>query len=130
MLVAFEYGSNDKINRKIEEVDAMGDSVESEKFRNVRATYEKYGNSTNQATVRGILWRLQRLKNEGVLDKDITPIVDGIMSGKVEVIQGSTRMIQVFATYLVNKLYNMRRDYREGKYAGHAHDFSHLYSHN
>lgn len=123
LLVAFEYGSTDKINRKIEEVDAMGDSVESEKFRNIRATYEKYGNSTNQATVRGILWRLQRLKNEGVLDKDITPTVDGIMSGKVEVIQGSTRMIQVFATYLVNKLYNMRRDYREGKYAGHVHDF-------
>lgn len=123
LLVAFEYGSTDKINRKIDEVDASGDVVEGERLRHVRATYEKYGNSSNQATVRGIIWRLQRLKNEGVLDKDITPVVDGIMSGKVEVIQGSTRMIQVFATYLINKLYNMRRDYREGKYAGHAQDF-------
>lgn len=123
LLSAYEYGSSDKLNRKIDEVDAMGDTVEGEKLRHIRNTYEKYGNSTNQATVRGIIWRLQRLKNEGVLDRDITPVVDGLMAGKVEVIQGSTRMIQVFSTYLVNKLYTMRRDYREGKYVGRTQEF-------
>lgn len=123
LLVAYEFGSIEKLNKKIDDVEASGDITESEKLKNARATYEKYGNSTNQATVRGILWRLQRLKNEGVLDKDITPVIDGIMSGKVEVIQGSTRMIQVFSTYLINKLYMMRRDYKESIYVGRGQDF-------
>lgn len=123
LITAYEYGSVEKINKKLIELETTNEMTELGKLLNVRTTYEKYGNSTNQATVRGIIWRLQRLRNEGVLDKDITPVVDGIMSGKIEVIQGSTRMIQVFATYLINKLYKLRREYREQKFAGRANDF-------
>src|SRR5699024_5200190 len=37
-------------------------------------------------------------------------------SGKLIVIQGSTRILQVFSTYLLNNLYHKRRDYKDALY--------------
>lgn len=36
--------------------------------------------------------------------------------GKLIVIQGSTRMLQVFSTYLLNNLYHRRRDFKDAEY--------------
>ncbi|WBW50522.1 ATP-binding protein [Peptoniphilus equinus] len=123
IVTGFDYGSVEKIDRKIDDLEAEGKRDEAEKLKHVRATFDKYQNATNPATLKGILWRLDRLKYEGVLNKDIAPIIDGLMAGKLQVVQGSTRTIEVFATYLISKLYKMRREYREGIYAGEARTF-------
>ncbi len=36
--------------------------------------------------------------------------------GKLIVIQGNTRILQVFSTYLLNNLYHRRRDYKDAQY--------------
>ena len=48
--------------------------------------------------------------------KDIREIEDGLRNGKLIVIQGSTRILQVFSTYLLNNLYHKRRDYKDALY--------------
>ncbi len=56
------------------------------------------------------------MENEGVFSKDIREIEDGLQAGKLIVIQGSTRILQVFSTYLLNNLYHKRRDYKDAVY--------------
>lgn len=113
LLEAKEVGSIEKIEEKIFYADTAEDKEEWTKRKKL---FEKYDKTTNEQSIRGIMWRLSKLDNEGIFNKDITALVDGLKSGKLVVIQGSTRLIQVFATYLLNKLYYQRREYREAKY--------------
>ena len=62
------------------------------------------------------MWRLKRLENEGVFSKDIREIEEGLQRGRLMVIQGSTRILQVFSTYLLNNLYHKRREYKDALY--------------
>ncbi len=113
LLAAQDAGGLDKIEEKIFYAE---DEMQKKEWEDRKRLYEKYDKSCPSASVRGVLWRLARLFNEGIFNKDITPIIDSLKSGKLIVIQGSTRMIQVFSTYLLNKLYMSRRDYRESKF--------------
>ena len=72
--------------------------------------------SGEKYSVRGILWRLKRLENEGIFSKDIKEIEIGLQDGKLMVLQGNTRMLQVFSTYLLNNLYHKRREYKDALY--------------
>ncbi len=84
--------------------------------------YKKYAKTCPYQSVNGIFWRLSRLEKDGIFYKDIKPSIDGISEGKLVVIQGSTRMIQVFATYLLDFFYKKRRDYKDGSYLNMAAD--------
>lgn len=85
--------------------------------------YDQYDKRCPNASVRGIAWRLQNLNYEGIFNRDILPVEQAMMSGKLAVIQGSTRMLNVFSTYLINRLYHLRRDYRDGLYRGDPKDY-------
>ncbi|MGO1581120.1 MAG: ATP-binding protein [Peptoniphilaceae bacterium] len=120
LVEAQELGSLDKIDEKINYADTPQEREEWEKRKKIYMKYDKF--CPNQS-VRGIMWRLNRLYNEGIFNNDISKIVDGIKAGKLVVIQGSTRIIQVFSTYLLNKLYYERREYREAKYRNEIKEF-------
>lgn len=113
LLKAQELGSQKAIEGKIEEAK---DDLERKQWQIRLSLYEKYANTCPHASVRGILWRLNRLNNEGIFSKDISPIEEGLKLGKLVVIQGSTRILQVFSTYLLNNLYYKRREYRDALY--------------
>ncbi|NLJ78289.1 MAG: ATP-binding protein [Tissierellia bacterium] len=114
MLVeAQEEGSLDRIDARI--AGATSD-LEREGWRKRKEIYLSYDNICPYSSVRGILWRLYRLNNEGIFSKDIKPIEEGLHMGKLMVIQGSTRILQVFSTYLLNNLYGKRRDYKDALY--------------
>lgn len=110
-----ELGGSDKIEEKVFYSDT---EEEKEAWKNVKKVYEKFNSKCPTSSVKGILWRLGSLFNEGIFNRDISSAVDGLMSGKLVIIQGSTRMIQVFSTYLLNKLYHERREYRDNLYRG------------
>lgn len=110
---AQEEGSLDRIENKINEA---GDNEERRAWRERRELYQSYDKTCPYNSVRGILWRLVRLENEGIFSKDIREIEEGLKGGKLIVIQGSTRMLQVFSTYLLNNLYHKRRDYKDALY--------------
>ncbi|WP_138159360.1 ATP-binding protein [Peptoniphilus catoniae] len=114
LLQAQDLGGIDKIDEKI----LYSENEEKNQWIERKKIYEKYDKSCPNASVRGVFWRLRRLFGEGIFGKDISSIVDGLRAGKLIVIQGSTRMIQVFSTYLLSKLYSKRRQYRESKMIG------------
>jgi len=75
------------------------------------------------ASVRAVSWRLRRLYNDGLFSHDIQPVEDGLKQGKLMVIQGSSQMINVFGTYLLNNLYHKRRDYKDAQARGSSADY-------
>ncbi len=110
---AQEEGTMDRINGKI---DQASDNEERKAWIQRRELYANYDKTCPYNSVRGIIWRLKRLENEGVFSKDIREIEEGLQAGKLIVIQGSTRILQVFSTYLLNNLYHKRRDYKDALY--------------
>lgn len=89
---------------------------EEEKYKEIQKLFLEYNSKCHEASVGGIIWRLNRLYNEGIFSKDIEPIKDSLKMGKLVVIQGDMRLIQVFSTYLLSKVYHKRRDYKDSKH--------------
>ncbi len=110
---AQEEGSISKIEARI---DNAKDENERRAWIERKELYESYDKACPYSSVRGIAWRLGRLGNDGVFSKDIREIEDGLQNGKLIVIQGNTRILQVFSTYLLNNLYHKRREYKDAQY--------------
>lgn len=110
---AQEEGSLDRIESRITNAR---DEEERKAWIERRDLFINYDRLCPYNSVRGIIWRLRRLGNDGVFSKDIREIEDGLQQGKLIVIQGSTRILQVFSTYLLNNLYHKRRDYKDALY--------------
>lgn len=110
---AQEEGSIDKIEARIQYADNEEERKAWKKRKEIFQTYDK---SCPYNSVRGVMWRLKSLENEGIFSRDIREIEDGLQAGKLIVIQGSTRILQVFSTYLLNNIYHKRRDYKDSLY--------------
>lgn len=110
---AQEEGSLDRIQRRIDE---SANDLDREGWQKRKELFLNYDKTCPYSSVRGIIWRLTRLENEGIFSKDIRPIEEGLHMGKLIVVQGSTRILQVFSTYLLNNLYHKRRDYKDAQY--------------
>lgn len=110
---AQEEGSLDRIARRIEESTT---DLERQGWQKRKELYLNYDKSCPYSSVRGILWRVNRLYNEGIFNNDIRKIEEGLNQGKLMVIQGNTRILQVFSTYLINNLYHKRRSYKDGQF--------------
>lgn len=117
---AQEEGSLDRIKRRIEESTT---DIERKGWQERLDLYLNYDKSCPYSSVRGIIWRLIRLYNEGIFNKDIREIENSIHNGKLVVVQGNTRILQVFSTYLINNLYHKRREYKDAQYRREACDY-------
>lgn len=74
---------------------------------------DKYERKVNIMSLRGINWRLKQLINQGIFNRNIDELLNALMDGKLSVVQGSTKLINTFSTYLLNKTYRLRRDYKD-----------------
>ena len=110
---AQEEGGVDKIENRIGASTSEDERKGWEKRKELFINYDK---TCPYNSVRGILWRLKRLENEGIFSRDIKEIEEGLQDGKLMVLQGNTRILQVFSTYLLNNLYHKRRDYKDALY--------------
>lgn len=110
---AQEEGNIEKIEGRIA---ASHDSDERKAWEKRKEIFSDYDKTCPYNSVRGILWRLKRLENEGIFSKDIREIEIGLLDGKLMVLQGNTRILQVFSTYLLNNLYHKRREYKDALY--------------
>ena len=117
---AQEEGSIDRIDRRLQECTT---DLERQGWQKRKELYLNYDKSCPYSSVRGILWRVTRLYNEGIFNKDIRKIEEGLMQGKLMVIQGSTRILQVFSTYLINNLYHKRREYKDSQFTQGASEY-------
>ena len=117
LLEGQEIGSRDKI---IAEIAAEPDINKKNRLEEVLDVYERYDKTCNSMSVRGVLWRLINLQNEGIFSHNIDELLDLLKRRKLVVLQGSTRMINVFSTYLLSKLYYLRKEYRDELYRNNA----------
>ena len=117
LLEGQEIGSRDKI---IAEIAAEPDTSKKNRLEEVLDVYERYDKTCNSMSVRGVLWRLINLQNEGIFSHNIEELLDLLKRRKLVVLQGSTRMINVFSTYLLAKLYYLRKEYRDELYRNNA----------
>lgn len=117
LLEGQEIGSRDKI---IAEIAAEPDISKKNRLEEVLDVYERYDKTCNSMSVRGVLWRLINLQNEGIFSHNIDELLDLLKRRKLVVLQGSTRMINVFSTYLLAKLYYLRKEYRDELYRNSA----------
>ena len=113
LMEAQEEGTVEKIDNRIK--DAASDE-ERKAWAERKELYLSYDKTCPHSSVRGIVWRLKRLDNDGIFSKDIREIEEGLQRGKLMVIQGNTRILQVFSTYLLNNLYHKRREYKDAQY--------------
>ena len=112
LMDAQEEGSVEKIDQRIN----ASQGEEQKAWISRKNLYTAYDKICPYNSVRGIFWRLKRLSNEGIFSKDIREIEDGLNQGGLMVIQGNTRILQVFSTYLLNNLYHKRRNYKDSLY--------------
>ena len=116
LIEALELGSAEAIDERIRNAQS---SSEKEGWENRRAVYKRFGNFP-MASVRGVQWRLNRLEKQGIFTGSTEPVERALMEGKLVVLQGGTRLLQVFTTFLCHKLYNMRRAYKDSEITGEA----------
>lgn len=113
LLEGQEIGSRDKI---LSEIAIEEDQTRRDRLEEVLDIYERYDKTCNSMSVRGVLWRLMTLQGEGIFSHSIDELLDLLKRRKLVVLQGSTRMINVFSTYLLAKLYYLRKEYRDELY--------------
>ena len=113
LLEGQEIGSRDKI---LQEIAIEEDQTRRDRLEEVLDIYERYDKTCNSMSVRGVLWRLMNLQGEGIFSHNIDELLDLLKRRKLVVLQGSTRMINVFSTYLLAKLYYLRKEYRDELY--------------
>lgn len=108
---ALEEGKN-SIQEKLTNATEV---YEQDRYKECLNLLNKYGNIPS-ASVKAIAWRLSVLDKQGIFNNDITAVEDGLKSGKMVIIRGSSKLLQVFATYLLNNLYRKRRDYKDAQF--------------
>ncbi|NLY09523.1 MAG: ATP-binding protein [Tissierellia bacterium] len=106
-----------------DELSNASTAIEKEQWNRRYKLIGKYGRSFHSSVLTGIMWRLNRLKKQNIFDKSHDIIMESMQSGKLVVLQGNTRLLQVFSTYLLYKLYHQRRNYRDALYLGEQVDY-------
>lgn len=117
---AQDLGSTQKIDRQI---NASESNNEMERWKICKELFESFDKTCPAGSVRGIMWRLTRLYNDGVFSNDINEITEGLSLGKLMVIQGNVRLLQVFSTYLLNNIYHRRRNFKDAQYKNTTADY-------
>ncbi|SHF20363.1 ATP-binding protein [Caloramator proteoclasticus] len=116
---ALEIGSEKKILDRKAKCD---DDMDAGKFDEMIEVYREFGSLPPQS-VNGVLWRLQRLYKDGIFTNDITRVEKCLKDGKIAVVQGPIKLLNVFSTYLISNIYHKRRDYRDSVQRGEKKDF-------
>lgn len=111
LIEAKSYGDSSTIEAKMNE--NLADREKHDKFERLLQVFLKYDKQTNDKTLRGLSWRIRSLIGDGIFTNDSKPIIQTLFNGKTAVIQGSTRLLQVFGSYLMGKLYNARRYFKD-----------------
>lgn len=113
LIEAIDLG-RDSIQKEIE----MASGEELSHYVHLEDLLNKYERKVNIMSIRGIGWRLKQLINQGIFNRNIDLLLNSLMEGKLVVVQGSTKLINTFSTYLLNKTYRLRRDYKDSLSVG------------
>lgn len=81
-----------------------------------KTLWKQYGaNIPTSATLKGISWRINSINATGVFDKDINTLKTAMTRREVCVVRGEMKALNILGSYLISKLYYLRKNYIDAK---------------
>lgn len=81
--------------------------------------WDKYKNIIpTSTTLIGISWRIGSINSTGIFNKDITDLKNAIKRKQTCVLRGEMKSLNIVGSYLISKLYLLRKDYIDSKDLG------------
>jgi hypothetical protein len=81
--------------------------------------YEKNKKKVSGAqTLQALSWRIDALENTDIFNGDVSKAEQAIKKGKLAIIRGDLRKLQMISSYVLNKFYKKRRNYQDAREKG------------
>lgn len=110
--------TEDALNMDMQTAELNGDAAEADRIRRLLGYQKTYGRKLNASSLKGISWRFRRLVQDNVFSSDSEALEAALRSGKLISLKGSTRLLEVYSSYILKKFYYKRRAYMDSKLLG------------
>lgn len=117
ILEAIDKG-DEGLKRDADEAKVNGDAAEADRIRRLLGYQKTYGRKLNASSLKGISWRFRRLVQDNVFSNSSEALEAALRSGKLISLKGSTRLLEVYSSYILKKFYYKRRAYMDAKLLG------------
>lgn len=110
--------TEDALNMDMQTAELNGDAAEADRIRRLQGYQKTYGRKLNTSSLKGISWRYRRLVQDNVFSNSSEALEAALRSGKLISLKGSTRLLEVYSSYILKKFYYKRRAYMDAKLLG------------
>lgn len=110
--------TEDALNMDMQTAELNGDAAEVDRIRRLQGYQKTYGRKLNASSLKGISWRFRRLVQDNVFSNSSEALEAALRSGKLISLKGSTRLLEVYSSYILKKFYYKRRAYMDAKLLG------------
>lgn len=110
--------TEDALNMDMQTAEINGDAPEADRIRRLQGYQKTYGRKLNASSLKGISWRFRRLVQDNVFSNSSEALEAALRSGKLISLKGSTRLLEVYSSYILKKFYYKRRAYMDAKLLG------------
>lgn len=110
--------TEDALNMDMQTAELNGDAAEADRIRRLQGYQKTYGRKLNTSSLKGISWRFRRLVQDNVFSNSSEALEAALRSGKLISLKGSTRLLEVYSSYILKKFYYKRRAYMDAKLLG------------
>lgn len=110
--------TEDALNMDMQTAELNGDAAEADRIRRLQGYQKTYGRKLNASSLKGISWRFRRLIQDNVFSNSSEALEAALRSGKLISLKGSTRLLEVYSSYILKKFYYKRRAYMDAKLLG------------
>ena len=81
--------------------------------------YARFKNKVSGAkTLQALSWKIGSLEGTGVFDGDVTGAEKALKAGKLAIIRGNMKHLQMISSYILKKFYKKRRAYQDAREKG------------
>ena len=110
--------TEEALNMDMQTAELNGDAAEADRIRRLQGYQKTYGRKLNASSLKGISWRFRRLVQDNVFSNSSEALEAALRSGKLISLKGSTRLLEVYSSYILKKFYYKRRAYMDAKLLG------------
>lgn len=110
--------TEDALKMDMQTAELNGDAAEADRIKRLQGYQNKYNRKLNASSLKGISWRFRRLVQDNVFSSDSEALEAALRSGKLISLKGSTRLLEVYSSYILKKFYYKRRAYMDAKLLG------------
>lgn len=110
--------TEDALKMDMQTAELNGDAAEADRIKRLQGYQNKYSRKLNVSSLKGISWRFRRLVQDNVFSSDSEALEAALRSGKLISLKGSTRLLEVYSSYILKKFYYKRRAYMDAKLLG------------